>query len=250
MWSELTVHTAGGACRVFLQDGFDPARVPAPRLHRHHYTEIHVIAGGGALFRLGESDVPLAAGGMLAVPAGTPHCCVSLADGTRHSAFQTERVCGEAFLDRTDGAAEGFFAEIARWLDTGNAAGIAAYLALFCDRLPGARPLAAAPITDYAFLIREFFSLHYGDDVRLGELAAVLHLSERQAERAVVRLTGHGFREELRAVRCEQARLLAAAGTLPLGAIAGYVGYASYAGFWKAMRQENKKRMSKAAPCR
>ena len=49
-----------------------------------------------------------------------------------------------------------------------------------------------------------------------------------------------------------QLRMIAtkAAGTMPLGAIAGYVGYASYAGFWKAMRQENKKRMSKAAPCR
>jgi mannose-6-phosphate isomerase-like protein (cupin superfamily) len=44
-----------------------------PRLHRHPYPEVFVIHAGQARFRLGESEVPAAAGDVVIAPAGVAH---------------------------------------------------------------------------------------------------------------------------------------------------------------------------------
>jgi AraC-like DNA-binding protein len=96
--------------------------------------------------------------------------------------------------------------------------------------------LQAQPITDYAFLIYEFFSTNYSGDVKLADLADILHLSERQTERLVIEHTGKTFKEEITSMRMEMAQKLISAG-MPLTEIAQYVGYKSYAGFYKAMKK-------------
>ena len=82
-----------------------------------------------------------------------------------------------------------------------------------------------------------FFSNRYSEDVRLSDLAEAIHLSERQTERLVIEHTGRGFRDELTETRVKIARQRLADKNMTLGEIAGYVGYRSYAGFWKAMKK-------------
>ncbi len=45
-----------------------------PGLHRHPYSETWVVLEGQAVVTAGGEDVPAAAGDILVVEAGTPHC--------------------------------------------------------------------------------------------------------------------------------------------------------------------------------
>ena len=94
-------------------------------------------------------------------------------------------------------------------------------------------------MTDYGFLIHEFFSLHYSEDLHLCDLAQFLHLSERQTERLVIEHTGNTFRNELTAIRMTIAKKLLTSSQMSLTEISQYVGYKSYAGFWKALNKYN-----------
>ena len=98
-------------------------------------------------------------------------------------------------------------------------------------------PLNPTPVTDCEFLIREFFSTYYNENVSLSDLAAILHLSERQTERRVFAYTGNSFRKELVETRMNAAKHLMETTDMPLTAIAKHVGYSSYTGFWKARQR-------------
>ena len=91
-------------------------------------------------------------------------------------------------------------------------------------------------------MIREFFSNRYGSDRGLGELAEILHVSERQAERLVWECVGRSFRDELTATRMVVADQLLNTTDISLGELAQYLGYKSYAGFWKAYKKYKSKK--------
>lgn len=120
---------------------------------------------------------------------------------------------------------------------------VASYLALIAGRLLPEEQLTARPVTDPGFLIHEFLAGHYQEPLRLSDLAAYLHLSERQSERLVIEATGRTFREELTAIRMAVAEQLLASGQMMKKDVARYVGYQSYTGFWKAVQKNG--RMSK-----
>ena len=116
---------------------------------------------------------------------------------------------------------------------------VAAYISLFCSSFESNARRMPIPITDYGFLIFEFFSRNYKEQVRLCDLAELLHLSNRQAERLVLEHTGRSFREELAATRVRIANQLLKTTDMSLAEIAEYTGYRSYAGLWKAMKKYN-----------
>ena len=111
-------------------------------------------------------------------------------------------------------------------------------MSLLCSYFFKDEKSTAHRINDPKFLICEFFSNQYSLDVNLGDLAKVLCLSERQAERLVVNLTGKTFQEELTSKRIAMAKRLKKTTALSLKEISEYVGYRSYSGFWKAMKKE------------
>lgn len=111
------------------------------------------------------------------------------------------------------------------------------YIGLFCSYFQNEEILKAQPITDYGFLIHEFFTNNYSFDIHLSDLADELHLSQRQAERLVIEYTGNSFREELCQTRVTMAKELLKNTGMSLGEVSRYVGYRSYAGFWKAMKK-------------
>jgi AraC-like DNA-binding protein len=131
-----------------------------------------------------------------------------------------------------------FFRQVEECAATGNHTEIAAYITMFCFSLWGKEQIAPKPINDYGILIHEFFAQNYNRDVYLDELAHCLHLSNRQTERLVLEHTGNTFRRELSLTRLNMARHLMQTTSLSMREIAHYVGYRSYAGFWKAMRAD------------
>ena len=237
MFEEITVSVGASAHKVFLQDGFYNKHMLSGKIHKHNYAEVHFILGDDTAYRVGDEDLVVKSGSMLVIPPAVYHAGVNKAPETLHVAFQIDAPVSEASMHSLPvGLIEEFFFEIDRCAVNEDYSGICAYIALFSRHFLASERVAER-ISDYGFLIYEFFSNRYSEDVHLSDLAEDLHLSERQAERLVIEHTGNSFRDELTVTRVNIARQLLETSDMTLAEVAGYVGYRSYAGFWKAMKR-------------
>ena len=194
--------------------------------------------GEEAILSVENKDIVAKDGDIILIPGRIPHYVTKIGDTTLHTAFQIACEVSEVMIRSVSNAlVSEFFSEISRSEKELNYSAISAYIALFISKFPLELSLEATKINDYGFLIHEFFSQKYGDDVKLSDLADVLRLSTRQTERLVMEYTGHGFGKELTATRMAIAAHLMNNTSFPLGKIAEYVGYHSYAGFWKAFKK-------------
>ena len=237
MCRELSVYTPTRTVRVFLQNGFY-AYSPSAKNHLHNYTELHLILDGNAAFTVDDREISAESGTMLIIPKKTPHACTKEESGVKHTAFQLDLDTAAFALHHIDeNLLRLFFEEIAHARSSDDYAPLSAMMALLLCLRPNAERVSAKKVTDYRFLINEFFSLRYNEDVHLADLASLLHLSERQAERLVRTHMGCSFREALTNARIATAHRLLKASTLSGREVAEYVGYRSYTGFWKAMKK-------------
>lgn len=236
--NELTVRIGKGEYKAFLQKGFYICPTLKKNLHSHNYAEVHIVTGGNAVFNVGGTVIETSGTYMLLIPGGVYHLCIEKEEETMYTAFQID--CGkkEVFRCNLNGeTVKEFFKEIKACTGSGNYNKIESYIALFCSNFIIDAKKQAEPIDDYAFLIYEFFANRYCDDVILDDLAREIHLSQRQAERLVIEYMGCTFREMLAKTRIKMAKRLRRSTEMSLSQIAHYVGYHSYAGFWKAMKK-------------
>ena len=238
MYNELIIKTNSKEHKILLQNGFYSSTVTTSRYHKHNYSEIHIVAGGKATFSIDDSLHTLAGGNIMIIPGGSFHCMESKDEGTLHGAFQIDRntSCVEVY-DVGESIASNFLQETENCRLTGNYSRAAAYIALFCSYFCRDEMLHADTVTDYGFLIQEYLSTHYSENLKLSHLADYLHLSERQTERLLSEYTGNTFRDELAEIRMSVAKKLLRSSDKSLAEIAEYVGYKSYTGFWKAMKK-------------
>ena len=238
MHKELDIHIGEKDSRAFLQRGFRPCLPPTKRLHKHNYADVHIVFGGEMLFYIGGQIHTVEDGTLMVIPREVFHYCLEKEEGALHIAFQVDYDVRDIIKRKINPrVVEDFRWEIERTEQTGEYTHIASYLSLFCSYFCKEDAQSVRSITDYGFLIREFFQTGYEKDVKLSDLAKVLNVCERQAERLVLEYTGRTFREELTYMRMTIAKHLMNSGEMSLGEIARYVGYRSYAGFWKAMKK-------------
>ena len=241
MNNELNLKNSYTEYKVFLQDGFYLNTTLNPRVHKHNYAEVHLVSNGGLVFNVGEKKYEAKAGDMLIIPRRILHASSQIESGTRHTAFQISYDADEfSVIKLPQTLVSDFFVEIERCRENNIYDSIAAYVMLFISYVRKDKSFSSKRITDYGFLINEFFSHHYSDDIHIEDLAKELHLSERQTERLVVFHTGNTFGRELSATRISIARHLMKTTDMPLTDIAEYVGYRSYAGFFKALKRHGK----------
>lgn len=237
MHNEITAMIGSKEHRAFLQDGFYFLKT-APQLHKHNYTEIHVVSGGGSIFNINNQVYNVSDGEVIVIPPKTYHFHKNTSEDCLHSAFQIDIEAVEPLVCKIDPAViSNFFKEVKKSGENGDHTVISAYISLICSHFEILHNEIPKPANDHSFSIREFFSQRYNGNVQLCDLAEWLHLSERQAERLVIQHTGRTFREELATVRTDMAKHLLATTDMSLGEVASYVGYHSYAGFWKAMKK-------------
>lgn len=238
MYYELNIFVNDKSCKVFLQNGFYSFSSPLNSTHKHNYTEIHLISNGNATFRVGKEVFTVGGGEMMVIPKGIFHSWNIDSSDTLHSAFQIDLPIDLPHVISADvSVINGFFNEILKYRTTNDHTVIAAYIPLICSYLKGSNFEHINNVSDGGILIEMFFSTSYDKDVRLCDLAEILHLSERQTERLIKEHTGHTFKEELAATRISVARYLLQTTNMSLSEVAQYVGYHSYAGFWKAMQK-------------
>jgi YesN/AraC family two-component response regulator len=237
MYNELSVKIGPTEHKAFLQNGFFSQATKSTPLHKHTYAEIHIIAQGQAEYTIGDNIHSSRDGNLIIIPKNVFHAISKREDGTVCTAFQID--CSvPSFLSSQlpQYMAQDFIAQIQKSQQTGDYGAVSAYISLFYSFLQSEK-LNICPIIDYSFLISEFFSRYYNQDLHLSDLADALHLSERQTERLVIKHTGNTFRSELSAIRIKVAKHLSKTTDMSLEEISRYVGYGSYAGFWKAMKR-------------
>lgn len=237
MNNEIFLNIGNKKYRLFLQPGFYSDVPPTDRIHKHNYAEIHIVIDGTTLFAIGDERYEASKSTMLVIPAGVYHSALSNRN-TVHTAFQIDAdINAFAHYKLEDSLLSAFCDELKRCAEGGDHTGISAYIMILCRFFLREAITEVRKIGDYSFLISEFFSNNYARDVYLCDLAQQLHLSNRQTERLVIEYTGNTFREELTATRVNMAKYLLKHTDMSLGEISSYVGYRSYAGFWKAMKK-------------
>ena len=241
MYNELPIKNPAGEFSAFLQEGFYE-NLGCGTFHNHNYAEVHLILDGTAVFVIGGEIYEIEGGRMLVIPKKTLHACTRQDEETRHTAFQINYI-----PDREMHSAEiypvdveilrCFFEKIKQCRETNDHTELAVLMSLFCCHLFGKVRMEPNSVLDYGFAIHEFFLHRYHEDICLCDLAETLHLSQRQTERLVTAHMGKSFRETLAATRVMIAKQLSLSTELSMHEIAEYVGYRSYAGFWKAMKK-------------
>lgn len=236
---EIKLFIENRPCSVFLQDGFyESSRTQ--NIHKHNYAEIHIVSGGSIKFTVAKRTYTVGDGELLVIPRGVFHSWLEEEPNTMHSALQADIQSTDVKIVKADQyAVRGLFNEIKKCIKTNDHTVIAAYIPLICSYISNSRYEKISEVSDEGMLIEVFFSTCYNKDVHLCDLASLLHLSERQTERKIIEHTGNTFKEELASTRISIAKYLIASTDMSLGEISQYVGYRSYAGFWKAMQKYN-----------
>ncbi len=240
MDKELTVKTNSRDYRIFMQSGFYKNIPPSRFLHAHSFTELHFVACEGAVLNIDGCNHSLKPGSMAVIPKEMYHCSVSNGDASCHTAFQIDYDAKDfKVYDIGETMTNKFFEEITELENTDDYSKFSAFVAFFASCFDKDCTTKARAITNYRFLIREFFSQRYNEDIHLCDLAKLLNVSPRHAERLTIEYMGKSFKEELTRIRIKTAQNLLRTTSMSLADVASYVGYKSYSGFWKAM-QRNK----------
>lgn len=233
--NELKIMIKGRERKIFLQGGFYQNKTICDYLHIHNYAEIHLVAKGKITFVVGAERITIGNGAALVIPGNMYHGYLSKTDDAIHTAFQIDITAKKPSTYAVDENLVCYlFAEIEKTDPQGDHTALAAAIALLCAKLFPHAPLFVHNATDTGYLINDFFNRNYKKEIRLSDLAQLLHLSERQTERLVEEQTGRNFRDQLTATRIRMAEQLLATTDMSRTRVAQYVGYHSYAGFWKA----------------
>ena len=233
---ELKVPVGNTIQSVFMQYGFYNQKVNRQVVHTHSYTEIHAFVGDVTFF-IDDVAHELSGSNLLLIPKQTYHTYIQSPDAV-HAAFQVKFGAEFQVQEVPSSILLEFFDGVNQSKDTGDYSNVVPYMSFFCSYFfKSEEPILASKVTDYAFLINEFFSLKYIHDIKLSDLAATLCVSDKQAHRLVIKHTGNNFSEELTLRRMHAAEHLINDGRLSLSEIAETVGYQTYSGFWKAYKK-------------
>ena len=234
-YSELTVAIGKQTFPLYLQPGFFNTDPTGPRLHKHRYTEIHLIAEGQCEYLIGSQKYLVEPGQALAIPAGVFHQCITAEQQAKKTAFQIPIPLKDP-LKKT--LLSGLVQKIIQNIEQTEAkSSLSAMLALVCSEFVQTQA-QIQPLRDPAFIIHERLANEYYMDLSLEDIATDLKLSRKQTERLIVKHTGNTFRNEIARRRIEAARHLLATEDITLAEAAERVGYKSYSGFWKAFKEK------------
>ena len=232
---ELAVRVGAEIKKAFLQGGFYK-NAGKQFLHFHSYAEIHLFLGKVQL-HIDDKEHLLSGANIAVIPKNVYHS-FHIAPGSRHAAFQIDLDINTVIADVSEDIAREFFLEVQRSLETENYSRLSAFISFLTSYfMPSDEGRTTRKVTDYAFLINDFFSLRYVENVTLADLAEHLCVSEKQAHRLVLKHLNKTFGKELTVRRMKIADHLMKEGKFSLTDIAEKVGYQTYSGFWKAYKR-------------
>ena len=241
MFRQLKVKIGTLEKNIYLRTGVTRFSNEIAPIHRHGAAEVHVVAEGTVTFHVGEELCTVTAGEIFVVPPMWDHVCAEASPGNRYANFYVDVPLDAPVRFRAaDGIAAAFIDEYAEGQEKDDYTKLAAFVLLLCCEFCRWDTVHVEKLSDRAVVIDDYFANHYVDGT-LSDLAAELCLSEKQTQRLVLQRTGMTFRQNMAKGRVRAAELLGREGKLSAQEIAEYVGYASYAGFYKAMQRYGEK---------
>lgn len=236
MHNEFKLRTQKGEINIILQGGFYISD-PTDHIHKHINTEIHLVLGSGAIYSVDYDTYITSEACMVVIPQGVYHSCKRTPDSI-HIAFLLEYdVSKFVTYDLNPHILKEFIAQIKQCIITNDHNLVLAYLQLFISHLDQ-KPIIPTKTPPNPYVtISDFFTQNYNKNIQLSDLSKLLHLSERQTERLLVKYTGNTFKKELISTRKYVAEYLSLTTAMSLSDIANYVGYNTYSGFYKAVKK-------------
>ena len=217
---------------------------PIEFLHRHNYTEIHIVSQGSLTVATNDFHYPVKSDSAVVLPPGFHHCVSTKDAQTKWFAFLTATPCPQLIQKQFPAEfLSDFFCKLDDNLDGKNSNSIVNYITFICNELVGENTYATLSDRDYIEEIYNFLSVNYAKNIRTEDIARTLHISETHIYRIIKNHTGKTFGDLLHHQRMLVADTLARQGEIPLHKIAEIVGYNSYSGFYKAYakyREEKK----------
>ena len=245
---ELCAHVGEKQLRIFLQQGFFRHAPSAGTLHDHKYCEIHVVFEGSMSFLIEDEKITVNAGQGIIIPKGEYHRRIpDFPEETKICAFQIDMYAKSVSVENLDGICALLQNEIELYNRTGKSVSLSNILGLVCSYFYKGVVSPLKFVDDRDFIIYEFFANNYDKNVSLSDIAAQLGLSEKQAERLIIKSTGMSFRRQIVTKRIEYAYMLVKNEGISLARAAERVGYQSYSGFWKALQSYEAERAKKSS---
>lgn len=208
---------------------------PIEFLHRHNYTEIHIVSQGSLTVATNTSHYSVKNDSAVIIPPGFHHSVSTDSAKAKWFSFLTatpypelaQKQFPEEFLT-------GFFQKLDNNLDGRNSDSIVNYITFICNELVGENTFSILSDRDYMEEIYNFLTSNYAKDIHTSDISRALHISETHIYRIIRKHTGKTFGELLYNQRMLVADTLAKQGKTSLHKIAEIVGYNSYSGFYKA----------------
>lgn len=239
--AEITIYADLKKYHTFFTTRVATSGQTTNNLHWHPYAEFHIVESGAVAYVVGDKHYLLHAGDMLVIPARTFHRnSTASEESATFISFQIDKLYPEPM---TYSQKPELITELASILyeafRSGNCGVASACLSYSLGPLLCKGEQKVIPLQNKHFIIHEWFTLHYADDVTLADLARELSLSPSQTQRLIKKYTGCTFRQMIIKKRMDAAKHLYTVENLSMEEIAYAVGYHSYNGFWKAFRNTN-----------
>lgn len=232
---EMTLFIDKQSVNVYMLNGFFDYKPCLAEFHNHPFTEIQIVVNGGIHYSNFKEKFNVCSGQMIIMPPNSYHESTHMEPDTQLICFQVSIPVEEcSVISLSEDIPKLLFNEVHRYITTGKSIKLPILLSLIISELINNKSDPALSIQNRAFLIHDFFSNNFAKSVTISDLANVLCVSQKQAERLVQKYTGNTFRQEIVRLRMEAAKQLIKTTNLTMKEIAEKVGYQSYSGFWKA----------------
>ena len=237
---ELITHIDEKDWNIILRRESPNTNIAVPNLHKHLYAEIIMLENGILNYQVGDHQYTIKTNELLVIPSLVFHKPISMeAKSANMITIQIDYDFPEPI---TYSCNPGIFTELMQELQktyqTGYCGKSSAYLAQILSPLLCSNRQKLVPLQDRRYIIHEYLSNHYAEDISLKDVANELNLSEKQTARLITKYTGNPFRRELPRKRIEAAQYLQQTTDLSMEEIAAQVGYCSYSSYWKALRNQ------------
>ena len=226
---------------LFLFNPPQPIPLENISLHNHHYAEIHLILAGSALFSVGMQQHVVLAGQAIIIPSGQFHSSTALQSNTTEYTFAlTSDITGCRKTTYSKAIVNEILQSMATCKQQDHISAMIPWFFRLVTDLVFAEHFQKFERISYPHLIHEYLNWHYNKAPSLQKLAKHLGISVKQTQRIIKKEKGHTFSEEVVARRMSIADYLLRHSTMNNEEIATFVGYQTYAGFWKARKRHIK----------
>jgi len=258
---------------VFISNGLDFSDIWRTEAHFHFTYELHYLQCGNAIIGIDNNEnYTLNAQEIYLIPPMRLHRVVETSDMIKHAAISFDIVHNKSAPEKSFSEYE-YYSSIFEGIkniiimngetlapiinklsglgsshDNRTEHILKSYLSVFfielCNLLKddilsgsGTNVISYDSDSQRLWLVENYISEYFMRDNIIESISGLLHLSSRQTDRFVKRMTGYSLSALIKRQRMLTAEMLIQSTNTPFNQIAEYVGYNSYSGFYNAFRQ-------------